>query len=181
MPKGKDRSIPEIQASSMADIAFLLLIFFLVVTTIQSEEGIKFPLPPKVEEPIDVKKHDRNILKVVLYSNNKLVVEDEPFDVANLKSFAKEFLSNNGVNPSLSDNPNEAIVSYRADRGATYERFLAVLHELKAAYQELRAESVNLTIEEFMTLDKKEKSDAKLILKAKEAYPFQLSKAESKQ
>src|SRR4028119_1845966 len=99
MAKKKNRAIPEINASSMADIAFLLLIFFLVTTTIGADKGLNMLLPPKKDEsqPVDVKLKDRNVFKVIVNSKNQLLVEDEPMDIRILKEGAKKFLSNNGA------------------------------------------------------------------------------------
>lgn len=179
MPKSrKDRSMPEISASSMADIAFLLLIFFLVVTTIESEEGVRFVLPPKKTEDQVVDMHDRNIFKVILNSSNKLLVEDEPMKLGTLKTEAKLFLTNYKANPEYSDSPQDAVISFRADRGTSYEFYIQVLHELKAAYQEVRAEEIGLPVDKFLALDKNDPAQAKFIARAQEVYPFRLSRAE---
>jgi biopolymer transport protein ExbD len=77
MAKPTNRAIPEINASSMADIAFLLLIFFPVTTTIGADKGVQMLLPPKKtldNLPSDV--HDRNLFKVIINSKNELLVED---------------------------------------------------------------------------------------------------------
>lgn len=92
------RKLPEINAGSMADIAFLLLIFFLVTTTMDSDEGILRQLPPPVPEdqdPPDVKQ--RNVYVVLVNARDELLVEDKPMDISNLKDGAKEFLIANGV------------------------------------------------------------------------------------
>ncbi len=165
----------------MADIAFLLLIFFLVTTTIATDKGIPFILPPKLDEntpPTDVKVVDRNVFKVVVNSNDKILVEDEQMELANIRKEAIDFLSNNGKDASLSDSPTKAIVSYKTDRGTSYEVYIKVLDELKAAYHVLRAKSVGIPLEKYLELDSKNREDRKLLDKAKEAYPMQLSEAE---
>ena len=95
------RDTPEISSGSMADIAFLLLIFFLVTTTIASDKGILLVLPPKPdpnEPPPDIVKNQRNIFKILANSNDKLLVEDEPFgdlrQVGQLRSMVKDFVLN---------------------------------------------------------------------------------------
>ena len=179
----KDRKLPEVNAGSMADIAFLLLIFFIVTTTIVSEDGIGFVLPPKkLPEDQTVIIHDRNLFKVLINSQNKLLVEDEPFQIRNLRKDAKLFIVNNGVNPALSDNPQEAVIALKADRGTDYEVFLQSLNELKAAYHELRAEEIGITHEEYLKLDLKKNSQHKRwYAAAKEKYPMRISIAEPTQ
>jgi biopolymer transport protein ExbD len=150
--KGKN----EINAGSMADIAFLLLIFFLVTTTFPNDRGILFTLPPKPnpdEPPPDITKNDRNIFKILVNSNDQLLVEDEPLtDVFLIKNLVKEFVLNNGRNKSLSDNPIEAVVSFKTDRGSSYEIFIDILDQLDGAYNEMYGERVGMTGAEFREL-----------------------------
>ena len=90
------RSAPEVNAGSMADIAFLLLIFFLVTTTIETDSGINRKLPP-MEEIIDppiIK--ERNIFTVVVNKNNQILVEEELMDLSDLRKEAVAFLDNGG-------------------------------------------------------------------------------------
>lgn len=150
--KGKN----EINAGSMADIAFLLLIFFLVTTTFPNDRGILFTLPPKPDPnqpPPDVTKNDRNIFKILVNSNDQLLVEDEPMtDASLIKDRVKEFVLNNGKKPYLSDNPEEAVVSFKTDRGSSYEIFIEVLDQLDGAYNEMYGERVGMTGAEFREL-----------------------------
>lgn len=176
----KNRKATEVNASSMADIAFLLLIFFLVTTTISSEKGMGFTLPPKkLEENQIVEIHERNIFKVLINSSNKLLVEDEPFRVANLRREAKLFIANNGADPRFSDSPQDAVVALKADRGTDYNMFLKALNELKAAYHELRAEEIGISTAEYLKLDLKNNPQHKLwYSKAKKKFPLRISIAE---
>ena len=82
MARNRDRGGPEINSSSMADIAFLLLIFFLVTTTIANDKGISLLLPPKPDdmEEIDIKIQERNIFKVLINSADQLLVEGQPME-----------------------------------------------------------------------------------------------------
>lgn len=145
------RGIPEINAGSMADIAFLLLIFFLVTTTLETDFGIQRKLPEKVDEEIDMPPiNERNIFTVLINSNDQLLVEDEFADISVVREKAKRFINNNGDgscdyctgsrSSSSSDNPTKAIVSLQNDRGTSYDMFIAVQNELTAAYNELRNE-----------------------------------------
>ena len=117
------RAAPEVNAGSMADIAFLLLIFFLVTTTIETDSGINRKLPPtdEIEDPPIIK--ERNIFTVVVNKDNRLLVEEELMDIKDLRKSAIEFLDNGGGkgdescsycqgkrNPKSSDNPEKAII-----------------------------------------------------------------------
>jgi hypothetical protein len=150
------RSAPEVNAGSMADIAFLLLIFFLVTTTIETDSGINRKLPPieDVEDPPIIK--EKNIFTVVVNKNNQLLVEEELTDVSDLRSMASEFLDNGGGegeeacdycqgdrDPKSSDNPDKAIISLKNDRETSYKIYIAVQNELVAAYNDLRDREFN--------------------------------------
>ncbi|AMD85749.1 Biopolymer transport protein ExbD [Capnocytophaga haemolytica] len=144
------RSIPEVNAGSMADIAFLLLIFFLVTTTIESNSGISVKLPPKQPEnappPPPVK--EKNVLVVVVNKYNQLLINNQVKELKDVKQTALDFLDNNGDgtcahcrgarNPLSSDNPDKAVISLRNDRETSYKTYIAVQNELIAAYNELR-------------------------------------------
>lgn len=132
------REQPAINASSMADIAFLLLIFFLVTTTIDVDNGIAVKLPPySEEEPDNLKLKKRNVYRVVVNAQNQLLVRGEQMRVSELRDNAKLFINNNGVDPELSESPRKAIISLQNDRGTKYETYITVYNELKAAYNEL--------------------------------------------
>ncbi len=145
------RKSPEVNAGSMADIAFLLLIFFLVTTTIETDSGINRKLPP-MEEQIDPPIiRQKNIFTVVVNKNNQLLVEEELTDIKDLRDLAVEFLDNGGgsgeeacdycqgnKDPRSSDNPDKAIISLKNDRETEYKVYIAVQNELVAAYNVLR-------------------------------------------
>lgn len=128
----------EINAGSMADIAFLLLIFFLVTTTIVEDKGITVKLPPWSEEEPDIQKlKERNVYSVLVNANNELLVRGEPMRVSDLRENAKEFIANPNNRPDLSEKPTMAIISLKNDRGTEYNTYLQVYNELKGAYNEL--------------------------------------------
>lgn len=135
------RDIPEINAGSMADIAFLLLVFFLVTTTIQTDAGLNVLLPPYVEEPPPPeKKNKRNVFDVLINANNQLLVRGQPLDLDNvgeIKDRLKKFILNRGADPNSSESPKLAVVSLLNDNGTAYGAYVAVYDQLKSAYNEL--------------------------------------------
>ena len=148
MARNKGRSNPEINSSSMADIAFLLLIFFLVTTTIANDRGLSLQLPPNPEdiENIDIKIPERNLFKIQVNSADKLLVEGDPLEnVSEIRGMIKEFVMNNGRDPESSDTPKEAIVSLKTDRGTSQEKFIEVLDQIQGAYYDMYAERIGVT------------------------------------
>jgi len=148
------RKSPEINAGSMADIAFLLLIFFLVTTTMDVDTGISRKLPPPVEEPdqdIDVK--DRNVMKVLVNSQDRLMVNGKPADISQLKDLTKEFMAiypDDGEHPETTEKfidelgrnvvTSKGIISLKNDRGTSYQMYIAVQNELASAFNEMKDE-----------------------------------------
>ena len=161
----------------MADIAFLLLIFFLVTTTMDQDTGIARKLPPMPEEeqekPPEIKA--KNIYVVLINANNELLVEGEWTQISELKEGAKKFINNNGKDPASSDNPQKAIISLQNDRETQYVTYIRVQNELAAAYNELRNEAAfNKYGESFVNLNKKQQKEIKKM------YPQKISEAEPK-
>lgn len=197
------RAAPEVNAGSMADIAFLLLIFFLVTTTIEKDKGLLRSLPPiddsEVEPPIIKQK---NLFTVLINRNNQLLVEDEQMELKDLRQAAIDFLDNGGGTNAAgercdyckgkrledsSDHPDKAIISMKHDRETTYEKYMDVQNELVAAYNILRErEAQRLYNQSFQAmLEEKEKNqfskDEKLneqIETIKKLFPMKLSEAE---
>ena len=142
------RSVPEVNAGSMADIAFLLLIFFLVTTTIETDTGINRKLPPIEDNEEDVIIKQKNIFTVLLNGKDQLLVEDELMELKDIRKAAVEFLDNGGdgtcnycrgkKDPASSDNPDKAIISLKNERETSYKMYISVQNELVAAYNELR-------------------------------------------
>lgn len=172
---GKSRQAPEINASSMADVAFLLLAFFLVTSTIDVERGITVRLPEWSEEPpeeINLKK--RNVFSVLVNAQNQILVRGELMKIGDIREKAKEFIMNPAKNEELAEAPNTAIISLKNDRGTSYGIYIEVYNELKAAYNELwNEESMKLygqPYSEDLPLARKNK--------IKDKIPFVLSEAE---
>lgn len=179
------RKSTEINAGSMADIAFLLLIFFLVTTTMDVDAGIARKLPPIEDLPSPTNViHKKNIFSVLVNANNDLLVEDEYLELEDLRAKAKIFINNNGDascdycqgaqgSPQSSDNPHKAVISLQNDRSTSYQVYVAVQNELAAAYNELRNELAQRRYGvDFKNLDPEAKREVKA------AYPLIISEAE---
>ncbi len=183
------RDVQEVNAGSMADIAFLLLIFFLVTTTMDTDTGLATLLPPPVEEePEDTPPvKERNVFTVLINSQNQLLVEGKPMEVSELTEAAKEFI----VNPNDDENLPEknvkeveffgpvevskGIISLQNDRDTEYQTYLLVQNELQRAYNELRSDlSKRKFGKEYNELEDEEKKAIRQI------YPRKISEAEPK-
>lgn len=204
MAKRKNRMSTEVNAGSMADIAFLLLIFFLVTTTIASDKGILNILPPKLDPenpPPKIDLNERNIFNILINLNDQLLVEGEFRDNPDgLDEEIKAFILNFGDpdeeavalfnslpaslkslaarDPESSDNPGEAVVSIKTNRGTSYEKYLEVFDLAKKAYFDIYAERVNLTTDEYRALSGKDDAEVSLQDRGKEGIPMAISIAE---
>ncbi len=140
-------------AGSMADIAFLLLIFFLVTTTIETDAGLDRMLPPIEPPDTDVVIKQKNIFTVSINKSGQLLVEEELMNLEGLRDAAIAFLDNGGApagspeycnycqgkrDASSSDNPQKAIISLKNDRETAYKTYITVQNELVGAYNDLR-------------------------------------------
>ena len=183
------RAIPAINAGSMADIDFLLLIFYLVTTTMDTDKGINRKLPPiedeLVQDPPPIK--ERNIFTVLVNSNDQLLVEDEYLEINELRAKAMEFIDNNGDGSceyckgygvsSSSDNPVKAVISLQNDRGTSYGMYVKVQNELVAAYEDLRERYAEDEYgRSYRGMDPEE--DEEIIKEIKNAYQQKISEAE---
>ncbi len=185
------RETPEVNSGSMADIAFLLLIFFLVTTTMDVDTGIARQLPPIPEKgaETDVPINRRNIFIVLINAQDRLLVNGKPMDVEQLREKAKEFIKSDPNDESLPTMKpttiiginntvmvGDGVISLQNDRGTTYGRYIEVQNELVAAYNELRNEAAyqyfgKRTFDE-LNLDQQEA--------IKQVYPQRISEAEPK-
>ena len=141
----KRRFDNQINAGSMADIAFLLLIFFLVATTIETEQGLKTLLPKWDENPITTPLPERNVLTIMLNSENLLMVEKIETDLSLLKKITIEFITNPEKSKDKPSRPKNALIALQNDRSCSYGKYIAIYNEIKAAYNEIwdnRAESL---------------------------------------
>ena len=184
------KKTPAINSSSTADIAFLLLCYFLMTTTMGTQTGLSRRLPPmpdpnqKVE---DQKVNRRNIIIVKINSADRILAGSEPIDVSQLKDKIKIFLTNPTDDPSLpvmepteiegigNRKVSKGVISLQNDRGTSYQAYIAVQNELVKAVNELRDEaSMREFGKKFLAL---EEDQQKAI---KELVPQQISEAEPK-
>ncbi len=184
---------PEINASSMADIAFLLLVFFLVTTTMDTDLGLSRllppPLPDEIEEPPDIKQ--RNVFEVLVNSGDQLLVEGDVMQISELTDAAKEFIKNPNDDLDLPEKEmktvdffgnvevSKQVISLQNDNGTSYNMYIQVQNELARAYNELRNE---LSMEKFgKTYDYYlETGDRDKVKAIRKIYPQRISEAEPK-
>ena len=177
---------PQIQAGSMADIAFLMLIFFLVTATIPTDKGINRKLPrlcPHGEDcSVDI--HQRNILEIRINGLNEIMIENELVTMDEIKGIAKAFVDNNGDKScwhcngeqdlKSSDNPRKAVISLLTHPQASYKTFIEVQDELTKAYYELRKTfATNILKKDVDVLTSEDIEQIKYL------YPFIISEAET--
>jgi len=175
--KKRKRTDPEIPGSSLADIAFLLLIFFLVTTTINVDTGIGLTLPPIPDESIEPPPiKERNLLKILVSAQGLVLLDDEPSSITEVKEKVKNFIKNPDSDPNLSEAPDKAIVSIKTDRRTPYNVYINMLDEVIGAYNELRDEASMASYGvPFKSLD--ENSEQYEII-SKDLYPKKISIAE---
>lgn len=184
------RNVPEIPTASMADIAFMLLIFFLVATTMDVDTGLSRILPPMPEEkpedtPPEIR--ERNIFIVLIDRLDRLMVEGQVMDIKDLKIKTKEFIANPQDLSTLPEKEDieidflgvmpvsKQIISLQNDRGTSYGMYIKVQNELAAAYTELREE---FALQQFgMKFDALDEDRQEAVRKV---YPMRISEAEPK-
>ena len=190
MAKGK-RKVPDINSSSTADIAFLLLIFFLITTSMDTDRGLARRLPPppeNTEKPDDQKVKQRNVLQIYLNMYDQLMVNGEIMNVQQLRAKTKEFIANKYNDESLPERVSKDVnffgpmmitekhvVSLQNDRSSSYQAYIDVQNELVAAYNELRDElSLEKWGKKYSELDDEQQKAVR------EVYPQKISEAEPK-
>jgi biopolymer transport protein ExbD len=188
------RELQPINAGSMADIAFLLLIFFLVSTTMDVDTGLPRLLPPMPEENQSEDKSEikeRNVFVVLINKDDQLFVETEIVDIGALKKLTKEFIMNPDDNPNLSEKRLEyvdyfgdvmvskGVISLQNDIGTSYGKYIEVQNELAAAINELRND---LCLQKFgrryNDLDPLNETEKGIIEAVKKVLPMAISEAE---
>lgn len=168
-----NRTSKPINAGAMADIAFLLLVFFLVVTTMDSEKGLLVLLPPFTEETISDQARKKNVLEILVNTKDQLLVENKLMPISELKTITKKHVNNHGVDPNFSDSPDAALISIQNDRGTGYQMYMHVQNELRAAYNEMRDEYAQTHYgRSYKNLQAAEQKEVR------ETYPLRISEAE---
>ena len=194
----------EVNAGSMADIAFLLLIFFLVTTTIDKDKGIARQLPPPVSTKSEVLVKQKNLLEIVVNAKNEIQVDQDLATLKDIRLLTIAFLDNGGFPKGhdgycafclgdrdilSSDSPQKAVISIAPDRLTNYETYVQIQNEISSAYAYLRnRESQRLFGFEFTEVNTAIKNDTykgnaaktKSHLKTIRAmYPMLISEAET--
>ena len=189
---GKKRKTPGINGSSSADIAFMLLIFFLITTSMDTDKGLARRLPPPVpkdqkkNEEMDIKK--RNILVVLINSNNQILCNNEFIDIKQLREKVRNFIENPYNDEHMPEKTEvdvpffgkqkvtkNHVISLQNDRGTEYQAYIDVQNELAAAYNELRDEVSRKKFgKAFADLDEDQQKAVQMI------YPQKISEAEPK-
>ncbi len=184
------KKLPEINSSSTADIAFLLLSFFLMTSNMAQDAGLQRRLPPMPDENQKVqnqKVNRRNIVIVKINSADRLMAGNEPIDVSMLKYKIKEFLVNANNDPKLPEKEmkniegygeypvSKGVISLQNDRGTSYQAYIAVQNEIVKAINELRDDFSKANYgKPYLNLDE----DQQKIVR--EAIPQNISEAEPK-
>ncbi len=184
------KKIPEIPSASLADIAFMLLIFFLVTTTMDVDSGLERRLPqwvPPEELEDDQQIKERNVFVVLVNRNNELLVENEYESLDNLRERTKEFMANPYNDDDLPEKEptqvpffgevmvTKGVISLRNDLDTRYGMYIAVQNELVAAINELREELARQEFGKSYNDLEKDQKDA-----IREIYPSRISEAEPK-
>lgn len=187
----KKRGMPGLNTSSTADISFMLLIFFLVTTSMDTDQGLGRTLPKPPEEDQknnEIKVKERNILNIRINRDNMLMIGDDYVSVQEVKDRAKEFIANPEDKPNLPEKrPKKVkllgqmmvtenhVISVQTDRGTSYWVYFTVQDALVSAYNELRDELAKEQFGykyEFLTNEQQEA--------IREVYPQKISEAEPK-
>ena len=192
---GNARKTPEVRADSQADIAFLLLIFFLVATTMNSDKGLSRVLPPLPPEDVkveDIKVKERNVLLVFVNAAGQIMAGNESMDIRGLKDKAKEFILNPMDDENLPEKKDteidlpdgskwtypvsEGVISLQTTRDTNYEVYIMVQNELSRAFNEVREQvSMQKFGHSFADLNEDQRSAVT------KAVPQKISEAEPRQ
>ena len=180
------RKTPEINSSSQADIAFLLLCFFLMTTSMDVDYGITRRLPPPVEQnDEDTKVKERNVMNVMVNKSDRLLVNGRPMDLSLLKDEAKRFMMPRPTDPTAPEVEtknfdiignvlmSKGVISLQNDRGTSYAMYISVQNELARAFNELKEEMCVQKLNKHF--DQLNEDELKVI---NEAVPVRVSEAE---
>jgi len=191
MSKKKKRKVPQLNSTSSADIAFIMLLFFLLTSSMDTDRGLPRRLPPPVPKEqknadVDIKK--RNLLVVLINSTNQVLCSNEYVPIDQLRGKVKEFVENANNNEHLPEKVDvdvpffgtmsvtkNHVISLQNDRGTSYQAYIDVQNEIAAAYNELRDDiSQRKFGKKFMDLEEEQQEAVQKI------YPQRISEAEPK-
>lgn len=188
---GKKRSVPELNSSSTADISFILLIFFLTTTSMDTDRGLARRLPPPPEDQDmndETEVKERNVLQVKINAMDELMIGGKYAEVSEIRTRAKEFIDNPENLPNLPDKvakeidmfgtvyiTEKHVISLQSDRGTSYQKYFEVQNELVAAYNELRDELARRKFGKSFADCSEEEN-----LAIRTYYPMKISEAEPK-
>lgn len=184
----RKRKTPSINGTSSADIAFMLLIFFLITTSMDTDQGLPRRLPPAISEDVDIDVKKRNTLAILVSSGDRVMCQGEEIDIKQLKEKVKEFIKNPNNDEHYPEKIEEDVpyfgkmmitknhvISLNTDRETGYQIYISVQNELATAYAELRDEISKQKFGKlFMELDESRTKAVKTI------YPQKISEAEPK-
>lgn len=186
----KKRKVPGVNSSSTADMAFILLIFFLITTSMDTDRGLArlLPAPPQNEKQDDIIIKERNVLQIRLNSQNQLLCGSDYISVTQLREKAKEFIANVDNAADLPEKhaknipffgnvmvTSNHVISVQTDRGTSYDSYFYVQNELVAAYNELRNGLAKSKFNKAYDSCSKEQQAA-----IREYFPMKISEAEPK-
>ena len=151
----KKRSMPQVNSTSSADMAFMLLLFFMLTTSMDTDMGMPRKLPPPPDKSIqvqtDLKIKKRNILQIMINTHNQILCGGEYIEIRQLKDKVKAFIQNETNDENMPekvptdvplfgtmDITSNHVISLQNDRGTAYQAYVDVQNELAAAYTELR-------------------------------------------
>lgn len=188
----KKRKVPAMNATSSADIAFMLLIFFLITTSMDTDKGLARRLPPPVpkdqKQEEEIKVNKRNTLSILINSTNQVACNGEYVDIKQLKDKVKDFIENPFNDEHKPEKTEEDVpffgkmqvtkkhvISLQSDRGTEYQTYISVQNELARAYGELRDDVSRKKFgKTFTELDEEQQKAVQMI------YPQKISEAEPK-
>ena len=166
-----------LNTSSVADIAFLMLVFFMVTTVMKDEKGLSVLLP--IYENPTAPVNERNVFTIQINSENQYMVEGiRRESLAGLRDELKTFILNHNMDPNSSESPQKAVISLKTDRGTSYGTYIAALDEIQGAYYEIYAQQAGVTVERFRKLDLNKPADHIIYQKGRVGLPMNISIAD---
>ena len=166
-------------ASSMADIAFLLLIFFIITSNVINDKAVMLKLPI-IQAPQEVKSLEENVCTIVMNNENELLVRGEKKEMNEVTDFVKKFILNNGRDPKMSRSSKDAVVVFKPSRGGKNGSYIKLINQVQLAYFDIWAVNANVTTETLMSWDVEEQESlSKALDKLREVVPYNFVVAET--